>query len=134
MTSLSMTAMANSPPNKPTITGPPSGKIRTIYEYTIVTTDPDGDSVTYCIDWCSCGTEDCLGPYPSGQQVIASYSWAKQNTYTIKVKARDTNGAESDYATLQVSMPKSKLINMPFLQFIEGHSHIFKIIRQLPRL
>ena len=39
----------NSAPNKPTISGPTSGKASTSYEYTISTTDPAGDAVTYCI-------------------------------------------------------------------------------------
>ena len=107
---LTMTATANSPPNKPTITGPTNGKAGVEYEYTFVTTDPDGDNVNYIIDWCSCGDTVTVGPYTSGGEVKLSHIWSEQGTYTIIAKAKDINEAESNWVTLEVTMPKNKRI------------------------
>ena len=94
----------NNPPEKPTISGPTSGETGTSYTYTAVTTDPDGDRVFYCFDWGD-GDEFCTNLYNSGEQVTASHTWDSDGDYTVTVKATDENGAESEPATLKVSMP-----------------------------
>jgi len=50
--------------------------------------------------------------------------------YELKVKAIDEHGAESDWATLEVSMPKNKAIN-PFLLFLERLIYRFPILVQI---
>jgi len=97
-------------PSAPIITGESSGKPGIEYEYTFVSTDPEGDNIEYCIDWGDNTGEVCIGPYSSGAEASAKHTWSEQGDYTIKVKARDVNGAESDWETLDVSMPKSKSI------------------------
>ena len=94
----------NNPPAKPTISGPSSGEAGKSYTYTAVTTDPDGDKVFYCFDWGD-GDEFCTNLYASGQQVTASHTWSDKGDYTVTVKATDENGAESEPATLKVTMP-----------------------------
>ena len=96
----------NGPPTKPIIEGPRSGRKGEIYEYSISSIDPNGDNITYCIDWGDDSGEKCIGPYKSGEEIIVDYSWNKRGTYIIKVKSTDEFGAESDWANLEVSMPK----------------------------
>ena len=98
--------MLNNPPAKPTISGPASGETGKSYTYTAVTTDPDGDKVFYCFDWGD-GDEICTDLYNSGQEVTVSHTWNSDGDYTITVKATDENGAESEPATLKVTMPLS---------------------------
>jgi carboxypeptidase T len=95
----------NNPPETPSITGTTSGKVGETYTYTFVTTDPDGDNVYYYIDWGDNTNSDWLGPYASGLEKTANHTWSKQGTYTIKIKAKDIFNAESDWATLSVTMP-----------------------------
>jgi hypothetical protein len=103
----------NNPPEKPTIEGPTSGKTGTAYDYYFCSSDPDGDDIYYCVDWGDGSGEVCLGPYPSNTCITVSHTWTSDGTYIIKVKARDSNQAESEWATLSVSMPKSKsILNM----------------------
>jgi pyrrolidone-carboxylate peptidase len=123
----------NIPPNTPAITGETNGTIQTSYTYVIQTTDPDQDSVEYFVDW---GDNTSLGwitPYNIGQIASANHSWDSKGTYVIKVKARDAYGAESDWATLPVTMPCS--YNKPILKFLELFFHrfpnAFPILRQL---
>jgi len=55
--------------------------------------------------------ELCNGPYASGVEQTFSHIWNEEGDYIIKVKARDEHGAESDWTTLEVTMPRVKNFN-----------------------
>jgi hypothetical protein len=124
---------ANNPPETPTINGPTSGKSGTAHPYTFSTTDPDGDDVSYCVNWSDGTGEVCIGPFASGKEVTNTHIWSVEGTYTVKVKARDIYNAESDWATLTVTMPCS--YNKPIPPFFEllfqQFSNAFPILRHL---
>ena len=98
----------NSSPSPPVIDGPVSGKIREKHEYTFNATDPDGDDVYYWIDWDDGQVEEWIGPYESGEEVTLNHTWYKKGIYTIRAKAKDIHGDESEWATLEVTMPVSQ--------------------------
>ncbi len=97
----------NSPPDKPVKpSGPSSGSAGVSYSYSSHTIDADGDMVYYLFDWGDGSNSGWLGPYASGQEVNASHTWSEMGSYAIKVKAKDTVGAESEWSdTMAVSMP-----------------------------
>ena len=101
--------------------------------YTAVTTDPDGDDVVYCFDWGD-GTEFCTPGYSgSGVEVQASHVWSGDGDYTVSVKATDEFGAESEPATLRVSMP----LNMqePDIRIIKPRNGLYFLgLKLLPFL
>ena len=99
--------IANLPPETPTITGTTSGKAGEEYNFTISTNDPEGDIVYYYVNWSDNTSTLYIGPFASGEEVTVSRSWVEQGTYVVKVKAWDYYQAESDWATLEVIMPKS---------------------------
>jgi hypothetical protein len=99
---------ANHPPITPTLNGPTSGKSGVSYNYTITTEDPNGDKITYYIDWGDETNNIFIGPYDSGEVVTVPHKFPKKGSYTIKAKAIDSKGEESDWATLTVSMTKDK--------------------------
>ncbi|KYK32076.1 MAG: hypothetical protein AYK22_00515 [Thermoplasmatales archaeon SG8-52-3] len=101
------------PPDIPEIHGPPKGKTGVDYEYEFCASDPDGDDIYFCYDWGDGSGEDCIGPFPSGICIKLNHTWTADGTYTIKCKARDINQEESEYATLNVEMPRVFL--RPFL-------------------
>ena len=103
-----MDTSANNPPEKPTITGPTDGQTGTTYTYTATATDPDGDKIFYCFDWGDGTTSGWLGPYNSGETATAKHTWTQKGNYVIRVKAKDSHGAESDWEELPVSMPLNK--------------------------
>jgi len=123
-------------PNKPSRPlGPLSGKIGTTYSYSTSTTDPNGDQVYYWFDWGDGTNNGWIGPYNSGQEVIASHVWNEQGEYDIKVKAKDENYSESQWSDpLTVTIPKSKAINPIFFQFLEQIMQRFSPITRLLRL
>jgi parallel beta-helix repeat protein len=98
----------NSPPNTPMISGPPRGKVGVEYEYTFVTTDPDYDEVWYYVDWGDTPNRKWDGPYLSGEPITRTFRWSEQGDYTIRCKAKDALDAESNWGTLDVTMPRNK--------------------------
>jgi len=98
----------NQPPESPTISGPSQGRINIAYSFTFCSTDPDGDSIYYCVDWGDGGQEVCIRPYPSGACVTIEHVWTEEQTYKITVVAKDTKNAESTPATHKITLPKSK--------------------------
>jgi len=128
---LSVTVTDNTPPYPPTI----EGAIHVIpfisYTYTINTTDADGDNVRYYIDWGE-GESKWFGPYASGEPLTVEHKWFK-GSHTMKVKARDTFGDESDWSYLKVSVPRDKPIafNLIFQRFLERFPNAFPILKIL---
>jgi hypothetical protein len=103
------------------------------YDYNLTATDPDGHDVKYFIDWGD-GDTEWTNFSASGATVVVSHTWAEKDTYTITAKAQDKFGLEGPEGTLEVSMPKNKAINTPFLRFLEQHPYLFPLLRQLLRL
>jgi hypothetical protein len=129
---LSEARFFNTPPNIPAITGETNGAIQISYNYTIQTIDSDQDDVQYYINWGD-NTTTITDSYKSEEKIIVSHIWDTEGTYTIQVKAIDEYNAESDWATLTVTMPYSYNKSMPqFLElFFERFSNAFPILRQL---
>ena len=124
-----MTASANEPPSMPVITGPTNGKTGEDLTYSFVSTDPDGDEIRYCIQWGCTDPEVCIGPFSSGIEQSASHSYA-EGTYIIKVKAQDINDAESDWGTLEISVPKIKGFNFFIIKLLDQYPNLFPLLHK----
>ena len=98
----------NYAPSTPNITGTVNGNPGVEYTYTFNSVDPEGDNVYYYIIWDDGYVETWDGPHSSGQEVDISHTFANQGTYTIKAKARDIYGSESDWGELEVNIPRNK--------------------------
>ena len=121
----------NIPPNTPVITGDIKGKVGEEYSYSFITTDVDSDDVYYYVNWSDNTTNQLIGPYLSGEEATVNHTWYEQGTYTVKVKARDPYGAESDYATLEIQMPCPYKPTLQFLEWLlERFPHAFPLLRQ----
>lgn len=123
----------NHPPSIPsTPAGPSTGTIEKSYSYSTSSTDPDGDQIRYGFDWDSDGLTDWSDYENSGDSCSKSHTWSNVGTYQVRVKAQDEHGRESGWSDpLSVTMPKSKVINTPFLNFLENHPHLFPLLQQL---
>jgi len=117
--------MDNNAPDKPVINGSISGLINIEYNYTAVTSDIDSDNVSCYFDWGDGEKSGWTDFVPSGTMVNLSHSWEKSGTYTLKVKAKDDYGMESEWGELQVTMPKDKATSS---------SLILKLINRFPLL
>lgn len=118
----------NTAPAKPTITGATKGTPGVTYEYTITATDAEEQQVSYFVDWGDGNTTGWLGPYDSGESIIVNHSWETKKTYSVKAKAKDSLGAESEWATLSVKIPfligRSKIILVGLITSLDKSSPI----------
>ncbi len=122
----------NQPPDKPTITGRVNGKPKTEYQYTFVSTDPEEDEISYYIDWGDNTNTGWTRTLPSGEYYNSSHTWSERGSYTIKAKAKDIYGAESELAILNVTVQKNKVFDTSlFLQKLFQRFPFFEKILNL---
>jgi len=122
----------NQPPTTPTIDGQIKGNVGVSYDYIFLSTDLDGDNVYYIVNWGCCSNETHIfGPFSSGEEATVNHTWYEKGTKIIKVKARDIYGAESDWATLTVNIPRSKSINYLLQQLFEKIQYMCQILKLL---
>jgi len=95
----------NEEPSIPDIDGAIDGKTGEEYSYTFISNDPEEDDISYMIDWGDESTIEWSEYIPSNEEYIISHSWSEENTYTIRGKAKDIYGFETEWATLEVTMP-----------------------------
>jgi hypothetical protein len=124
----------NTPPEKPSISGKTNGKTGEEYEYCLdYAYDPDGDSLYVLWDWGDDTDTGWLGPYESDEPICATHTWLEEGAYTIKAKLKDPYDAESDWASVEVSMPRTRanihrlLLNL-FQQFPLIYQLLFHIL------
>jgi C1A family cysteine protease len=118
------------PPNKPTITGETQGKAKKSYGYDFVSTDTDGDKLSYYIKWGDGTQTDWTPLQNSGVKYTGSHSWGSSGTYTVEAKTKDIYGLESNWSNLEVKMPRNKDVsNSMFLKFFERFILGFSLIK-----
>jgi hypothetical protein len=121
----------NNPPSTPIITGPTSGKPDIEYDFTFISTDPEGDDIYYVVNWGCCGNENhTYGPFLSGEEAEISHTWEKQGTFIIKAYAEDIYGAEGPEGTFSIKIPKNKTIQNSMLQLLQQRFQRLIIILQ----
>ncbi len=129
---LTVTIGENSAPEKPTITGPTSGKVGVPLDFNVVTTDPEGHDIYYMVLWGDGNMEDYTGPYASGEEATFSHVWSSVGEFNIIVKAQDHFGAKSPQNNLELSITKNKAVTNPvFLQLLEKLMDRFPFIERL---
>jgi hypothetical protein len=122
-------------PNTPEITGPTSGNPGQAYNYTFLSTDPDGNILYYFVDWGDGTNSGWLGPYTSGQPVTISHVWSKRGTYTVKAKVKDAYDAESGWGTLEVIIPRIRVsYSSLFLRFLERFQLLERLLKIQPHV
>jgi len=122
---------SNSPPETPTISGETNGEAGKGYWYAFRAVDPDLNPISFYIDWGD-GTEGWKFERASGETCYYKHTWSEQGDYTIRAKAKDVLGEESDWGYLEVTMPMNQqLQNVWFLQFLQNHPRAFPILRHL---
>jgi hypothetical protein len=87
------------PPTTPLLTGPSIGILNETYGFQAQATDPDDDNLFYFFDWGDGTNTGWLGPFPSGQYVIAQKAWNRAGSYQVRVQAKDFNERISEWST-----------------------------------
>ncbi len=95
------------------INGPTSIRINTDYVYDVSAVDYQGDDVYLYVNWGDGSNTDWLGPYESREVIQVSHAFSERQNYSIKAKAKDTNGNVGEEQPLTISASKSKNLLMP---------------------
>lgn len=100
----------NSPPATPTITGPTVLAPNVAGTYGFRSTDPDGDTLRYAIDWNNDGTVDqylpASGYTASGTTLSTSRTWITSPSRTFRALAQDSSGSVSAWRSYTVRSPQ----------------------------
>ena len=95
--SISTITRANQPPSEPQLGYFIHNGFQ--YQLSIVSTDADGDAVSYKIDWGDGNISDWLGPFPEGNKRYMYHVWDEDGNYSVRAKAKDEHNAESTWST-----------------------------------
>lgn len=129
---LTVTIVENLPPVKVSIDGSKWGFGGVEYDFTFVSTDPEGYDLYYRINWDDGHDTGYIGPYSSGETITLSHSWKNKGEYWIKAWVKDEFGGESSQASYIINIltnaNKQKTTNLIFNQIIE------KVLNHFPRL
>jgi len=110
--------IGDQPPNKPTINGPQHGIPEKEYTFTFKSIDPEGDKVSFDIDWGDGSSVTDYGPFDSGEEIELSHTWTSRDTYTISARAIDFFGNPGEWEEFYIIIPKSKAINLNILEWL----------------
>ena len=86
--------LQNQAPATPSLSGPTTGAPNTTYTYTVSSTDPEGDSISYEVTWGDGSATTTTA------NTTASHAWSTRSDYTITARAIDAYGATSPARTL----------------------------------
>jgi hypothetical protein len=119
------------PPNAPTIEGPTKGKTGKNYKYKFSLSDVDNNQIYLRVDWGNGTAGPWEGPYDSGTTVELNHTWYEKGTYTIRAQAKDVYNAESEWGSLEVTIPKYK--NVKVFRFLDRFPLLIKLINIMGR-
>ncbi len=124
------TSTENHRPEAPSITGPTSVKVGNGYTWSFNSTDPDGDNITYYVDWGDvCGGAEWHGPYPPGVAIEMDHIYRAENILLINSLAVDEHGSESNRTYFEVTITKSVSHDCVFLRLFERFPNLFLVLR-----
>ncbi|MDH7506926.1 MAG: CocE/NonD family hydrolase [Candidatus Thermoplasmatota archaeon] len=116
----------NYAPLKPVIKGPAIGSPGVEYTFSFNSTDPENEDVQLYIDWGDGTNTGWIGPYNSGEEITLNHVWNIKNKYTIKARAKDINGDQSEWSYHTFDLPRNRLINnMIFQKILSFLSYLF---------
>ncbi|MBL0311310.1 MAG: hypothetical protein IPP78_01080 [Holophagaceae bacterium] len=96
---VTVTAVSNAAPSAPVISGPATLNVGQVGAYTLLSTDPEGDAITY--------TTSTSGATISGSTL--NFASAAAGTFLLQVVATDSRGAASTEGTLHVIVESPNL-------------------------
>ena len=72
------------------------------------------------------------GPYESNILISRDHKWSEKGDFTIRAKAKDIYGAESDWAISTVTIPRNIIsLNTIIQRLLERFPNLFPIMRPI---
>jgi len=103
-------------------------------EFTMLSTDPDGEKIRYYIDWGDGAFEESI-KVESGKEFTAAHTWNSRGDKKIQVIAVDENEIHSPISDpLSITMSKNKAINRPLIRLFELFPNVLSLFQRLLKL
>jgi len=107
---------SSSPQTPEKISGLRLGRAGAENSFMVQTGDIEGDMIYYLFDWGDSTSSGWVGPFESDETAKVSHIWNEKGTYNIRVKAKDSSGAQSEWSDsveirllLEKKLSKTKL-------------------------
>ena len=113
----------NHPPEPPIINGPEYGRPGVEYSFTFVSTDSDGDNISYLIVW-NGGEGEETDYYASGELVTRNHVYPLYKLFVIEARAKDTHGAESEWSYWLIMIRP----DIEIITYIQGDVTSFEVL------
>ena len=114
------------------INGPSQGGNGIPFNFSVVATEPPGEEIYYMWDWGDGNISNWFGPYDSSIPATVTYSWTSDGNYSMRVKAKDAEGVETNWSAIhvmfvaeQVNFSNTQLGHIYFKLFSFNRSFIF---------
>jgi hypothetical protein len=130
----SLLIVENAKPEHPDIDGKHIGFGGVEYEFTFVSTDPDGHDVYYRIDWDDDIKTDWLGPYSSNEIITLNHSWKKKGEYWIKAWAKDIYDGTSGQGMYKITILTNKAKSTPAYRNLLIFKFLKNLINRFPMI
>lgn len=114
---------SNSAPGTPTISAYTSVEQGNEEYFSVYSEDPDRNPLQFYVDWGDGTNTGWTYEYGSHEINWFTHTYHVRDTYTIKAKARDNSGLESDWGYLEIEVPYT--YNYPAWQWLQEHFPIF---------
>jgi hypothetical protein len=121
----------NNPPHKPLINGKTRIKKDQEYSYNITSSDPDGDNISYYIDWGDGKNNTWSNFFSTGNSYNINKIWNEEGIYQIRAKAKDIYNFESDWSIIEVEVPNRFFINIENNNFFHIINKILSISKDI---
>lgn len=106
---------SNRPPDSPqNPSGPYTGSVNILYNFSTTTLDPDQDSIAYQFDWGDGEISNWSDFLPAGIMVLMQHAWSDTGFYLMRARAKDINGAISSWSyahNIQINLTGSLFPN-----------------------
>ncbi len=97
-------AADNRPPDPPLVHGPARAGVLADCAYGVEASDPDGDPLSYVLEWGDGTAVELTARGASGRPAEARHRWTAAGEFEIKAAARDYNGAQGAWTSLRVEI------------------------------
>jgi len=95
--------LPNRPPSKPIITGPVNGTTNITYNFTVVSTDEDNETIRYSVIWGDETSYANMSDFlPSGTEFSCNHRWRTPGQYTLTVTSTDNQTMSSSQLTINI--------------------------------
>ena len=123
------------PPSIPIVSGPVAAGPGIPLNFSCVSYIQDETRLYYLWDWGDGNFSEWIGSFDSGEPMFINYSWDETGTYEIRVKAKNTQGNESDWSephnisiASQITFSNIQLGYVYLNIFPENNSYLFSYI------